>query len=52
MGYAKPGCRINGGRIVFDGIDLTAATEEEKRACAGQSRICRAERGRGLQPGA
>jgi len=35
MGYAKPGCRINGGRIVFDGIDLTAATEEEKRRLRG-----------------
>lgn len=35
MGYAKPGCRINGGRIVFDGVDLTAATEEEKRKLRG-----------------
>ena len=22
MGYAKPGCRINGGSILFDGVDL------------------------------
>ncbi|MDD9885128.1 MAG: ABC transporter ATP-binding protein [Gammaproteobacteria bacterium] len=35
MGYAKPGCRINGGRIVFDGVDLTAASEEEKRRLRG-----------------
>jgi len=35
MGYAKPGCRINGGRIVFDGVDLTAASEEEKRKLRG-----------------
>lgn len=38
MGYAKPGCRINGGSIVFDGIDLISATEEEKRKLRG-SRI-------------
>lgn len=35
MGYAKPGCRINGGSIVFDGIDLIAATEPEKRKLRG-----------------
>jgi len=35
MGYAKPGCRINGGSIVFDGIDLTAASESEKRKLRG-----------------
>ena len=38
MGYAKPGCRINGGTIHFDGIDLTAASEEAKRKLRG-SRI-------------
>ncbi len=38
MGYAKPGCRINGGSIVFDGIDLVTASEEEKRRLRG-SRI-------------
>ena len=38
MGYAKPGCRINGGSIVFDGIDLITASEEEKRKLRG-SRI-------------
>ena len=31
MGFARPGCRISGGTIVFDGIDLMGATEEERR---------------------
>ncbi len=26
MGYVHPGCRISGGSIVFDGIDLMAAS--------------------------
>ena len=34
MGYAEPGCRISGGSIVFDGIDLLAA---ERRAAAASS---------------
>ena len=38
MGYAKPGCRINGGSIVFDGIELTTAPEDQKRKLRG-SRI-------------
>ena len=38
MGYAKPGCRINGGSIKFDGIELTTAPEEQKRKLRG-SRI-------------
>ena len=38
MGYAKPGCRINGGSVLFDGIELTTASEEEKRKLRG-SRI-------------
>lgn len=38
MGFARPGCRITGGTIVFDGIDLTKASEEEKRRLRG-SRI-------------
>ncbi len=38
MGYARPGCRISGGSIVFDGIDLLAASEEENRILRG-SRI-------------
>jgi peptide/nickel transport system ATP-binding protein len=38
MGFARPGCRITGGSIVFDGIDLMAAGEEDKRKLRG-SRI-------------
>ena len=38
MGYTKPGCRINGGSIVFDGIDLRAASIDARRALWG-SRI-------------
>ncbi len=37
MGYARPGCRISGS-IVFNGIDLLAASEETRRALRG-SRI-------------
>ncbi|MCP5036279.1 MAG: ABC transporter ATP-binding protein [Rhodobacteraceae bacterium] len=35
MGYTQPGCRINGGTIIFDGIDLVNAPEKEKRALWG-----------------
>jgi peptide/nickel transport system ATP-binding protein len=35
MGYAKPGCRINGGSVLFDGIELTTASEEQKRQLRG-----------------
>ena len=35
MGFARPGCRIVDGTIMFDGIDLRAASEEEKRALWG-----------------
>jgi peptide/nickel transport system ATP-binding protein len=38
MGFARPGCRIKSGSIIFDGIDLIKASEEEKRALRG-SRI-------------
>ncbi|MBX2870428.1 MAG: ABC transporter ATP-binding protein [Acidiferrobacterales bacterium] len=38
MGYAKPGCRIHGGSIRFDGMELTTASDEEKRKLRG-SRI-------------
>ncbi len=38
MGFARPGCRISGGTIMFDGIDLRAASEEERRRLRG-SRI-------------
>ena len=38
MGFARPGCKIHGGTINFDGIDLIAATESERRQLRG-SRI-------------
>ena len=38
MGYAKPGCRITGGTIVFDGMDLRKASEQQLRKLRG-SRI-------------
>lgn len=38
MGFARSGCRIKGGTINFDGIDLLAASDNEKRGLWG-SRI-------------
>ena len=38
MGYARDGCRITGGEIQFDGMDLAAMEEPEKRHIWG-SRI-------------
>jgi len=38
MGFARPGCKIKGGSISFDGIDLLKASENEKRQLWG-SRI-------------
>jgi peptide/nickel transport system ATP-binding protein len=38
MGFARPGCRITAGSIMFDGMDLRKASEEERRALRG-SRI-------------
>lgn len=35
MGYTQPGCRLTSGSIVFDGIDLVAASDEEKRKLWG-----------------
>ena len=35
MGFARPGCRISGGTIVFDGIDLRKASDEEQRKMRG-----------------
>jgi len=32
MGFARDGCRISGGSIFFDGIDLMKASEADKRA--------------------
>jgi len=38
MGFARPGCRITAGSIVFDGIDLRKASDAERRRLRG-SRI-------------
>jgi peptide/nickel transport system ATP-binding protein len=35
MAFARPGCKITGGSIVFDGIDLMAASEDERRKLRG-----------------
>ncbi len=35
MGFTQPGVRITGGSIVFDGIDLRAASEGDKRRLWG-----------------
>ena len=35
MGFAQPGCKIVGGTINFDGLELTTASESEKRALWG-----------------
>jgi peptide/nickel transport system ATP-binding protein len=36
MGFARDGCRISGGTIHFDGIDLRRAPEAERRALRGK----------------
>jgi peptide/nickel transport system ATP-binding protein len=38
MGFARPGCRLTSGSIMFDGIDLMKASAEKRRALRG-SRI-------------
>jgi peptide/nickel transport system ATP-binding protein len=38
MGFARPGCRITKGSIVFDGLDLIKASDAERRRLRG-SRI-------------
>jgi len=35
MGFARDGCRISGGSIQFDGIDLRAASDVQKRDLRG-----------------
>ena len=35
MGYTRPGCRITGGSIMFDGVDLTKISDEDKRKLRG-----------------
>ena len=31
MGYTQPGCKLVGGSILFDGIDLVNISDQEKR---------------------
>ena len=38
MGFARDGCRLSGGTIMFDGMDLMTASEGQKRQLRG-SRI-------------
>jgi peptide/nickel transport system ATP-binding protein len=35
MGYARPGCRITDGSVVFAGIDLLRISEAERRRIWG-----------------
>src|SRR6266436_6359268 len=35
MGYARPGCRISAGSVLFDGIDLVKIDEAERRRILG-----------------
>src|ERR1700761_6093043 len=35
MGYVRPGCVITGGRVVFDGCDLSKLSPSELRALRG-----------------
>jgi peptide/nickel transport system ATP-binding protein len=36
MGFTRDGCRISGGEIVFDGIDLRNAPERQRRGLRGK----------------
>ena len=35
MGFCRPGCRIVGGSITFDGMEMTTMSDEEKRKLRG-----------------
>jgi len=35
MGFARDGCRISGGSVEFDGMELTTSSESERRALRG-----------------
>lgn len=36
MGYTRDGCRISGGSVVFDGVDLVSASAAVKRGLLGK----------------
>ena len=51
MGYARPGCRITGGRIASPARTILALPSEGPRGAARSARrLCGAERGGRLQP--
>jgi peptide/nickel transport system ATP-binding protein len=35
MGYTRDGCRISGGQVLFDGVDLVQASDEQRRRLRG-----------------
>lgn len=35
LGYARPGCRISGGRVMVDGADMVSLTEKDRAAVRG-----------------
>ena len=35
MGYTQPGCKLTGGSILFDGMDLASMSEAQKRPLWG-----------------
>jgi len=35
MGFARPGCRISGGEIIFDGVELRELRRQERRLLRG-----------------
>lgn len=35
MGYARPGCRIPKGEVIFDGTEMRTASEKQKRGMRG-----------------
>ena len=37
MGYTRDGCRISGGSVVFDGVELVDASSDTKRAILGKN---------------
>ena len=44
MGFARDGCRISGGSIEFDGMELTTTSEADRRALRSADPRYRAER--------
>lgn len=36
LGFARDGCRISGGEVWFDGVDLTTLSEERRRRLRGK----------------